>query len=178
MEEATSRYWRGRNPSSQKWLKCTTCSSSKVSWDSIQGVTWRNGTSGSRKSPPNNKRTILLATHEKRHWTFCHTCLQLRKAKKTSCWIKGTNGKHPKFCTVWSCVDRLCPLRKEQLWIWVHSCNCRPFHQVRPTENKSARTAAGKLYNDFILRFGFPARILHDQGGEFVNKLFPKRFMH
>lgn len=46
------------------------------------------------------------------------------------------------------------------------------FAQGYPTRNKSARTAADKLYSDFMLRFGFPARILQDRGRESENKLF------
>ena len=41
-------------------------------------------------------------------------------------------------------------------------------------KNKSSLTAAERLYNDFVLRFGFPANILHYQGREFENKLFLK----
>ena len=46
------------------------------------------------------------------------------------------------------------------------------FAQGYACTNKSAKTAAVKLYNDFVLRFGFPNKILSDQGGEFQNRLF------
>ena len=46
------------------------------------------------------------------------------------------------------------------------------YVQAHPTKKKSATAAASKLFNDFILRYGFPARSQHDQGKEFENKLF------
>ena len=46
------------------------------------------------------------------------------------------------------------------------------FVQVYPTTNTSAKTAADQLYNDFMLRYGLPGKILHDQGREFENNQF------
>ena len=46
------------------------------------------------------------------------------------------------------------------------------FVQAYLTRNKSAKTAATYLYDDFINRFGLPALILHDQGKEFENDSF------
>ena len=43
---------------------------------------------------------------------------------------------------------------------------------IYATKNKSARTTASTLCNYFILCFGNPERILHDQGQEFENELF------
>uniref|UniRef100_A0A8C2FHY4 Gypsy retrotransposon integrase-like protein 1 n=1 Tax=Cyprinus carpio TaxID=7962 RepID=A0A8C2FHY4_CYPCA len=48
------------------------------------------------------------------------------------------------------------------------------FAQAYATKDKSAKTVAEKLFNDFALKFGFPSKIHHDMGKEFDNKLMKK----
>ncbi len=44
-------------------------------------------------------------------------------------------------------------------------------HKPKQLPQNRLKTVVDKLFNDYALKFGFPQRIHHDQGGEFENQL-------
>ena len=48
------------------------------------------------------------------------------------------------------------------------------FAQAYATKNKTAKTVADKIFNDYALKFGFPSRLHHDMGKEFDNRLMAR----
>ena len=46
------------------------------------------------------------------------------------------------------------------------------FSQTFPTKNKNGKSAADRIFNEFVINYGFPDKIHHDQGKEFNNKMW------
>ena len=46
------------------------------------------------------------------------------------------------------------------------------FSQIYATKKKSTKAAADKIFNQFIMQFGWPSKLHSDLGGEFTSRLF------
>ena len=67
---------------------------------------------------------------------------------------------------------KLDPCKNKYEYVLMVTDHYTRFCQMYGTKSKSSKAAADKLFNEFILQFGFPEKLHHDLGPEFNSKLF------
>ena len=139
-------------------------------------ISQKHSTFCRRKILPPGKVKSLLAKHGKIYQVFHRQGVPLPSFKKHHI------SPHAPLGTVTStspmavlkAIDflKLDRAAGEYEYILVNIDQLTRYAQTYATPNKSSKTTAEKIFVDFVLKFGMPHRILHDQGEENENKLF------
>ena len=99
----------------------------------------------------------------------------MHQRKSTKHPTTGTTQDYHIFVTYWAYWFRLLASGHIYKWFSVLDGHNKSFYKIHsglPQRNKETKTAVTNLFNVYILRFGTPGKILHDQGREFESKLF------
>lgn len=152
----------------------TACSARKIQGDSFEGIPWQYGAPRDWPNHLIGKRTLLLALYATGHWTLRDSKVFMFETKETQLREQGTpvqyrhnpNLNRPPLIL---CIST--SMQAGTSMYWLSLTNFSRFSQAYAMTSKSAKTVAYKLLNDYALKFGFPQRIHHDQGGEFQNRL-------
>ena len=124
-----------------------------------------------------DKRLILLAKDGRWCQTFCIASLHLNWKQKITHSACCTSAIYLIFSTIgndWTGIFKFGHISGGYQYLLVLADRFSSSVQVYATTNKSAKTATDCLYNDFVLRYIIPRKILHDQEKEFEKILFPQ----